>query len=190
MTNREAHELRQGLEEVSDLPGAKFAYAVSKNKDKIDRDFKHLRKVLENEKVQEFQEKQNEIFQDLEQKREEIYSKYAKKNKDGHPLYNKYKDENDKVKIEWDIPEESMEAKKQEEQELLDEMDPQGQIEKLKEEYKETFEEFDKQKKEFQQLMEEESSVELHTISEDQLPDGITSKQMDAILPIVESKSD
>lgn len=172
MTNREAHELRQGLEQVSQLPGAKFAYAVSKNKDKIDRDFKHLRKTLENEKIQEFQEKQNEIMSEFERKKSEVLEKHAKKNKNGDPLYNKSKDENGQMRTEYDIPEENM--------------DPQGQIEKLKEEYKEAFEEFDKQKKEFQQLMEEESSVELHTISEDQLPDGITSEQMDAILPIVE----
>lgn len=186
MTNREMHNLRQGLEQVSDLPGAKFAYAVSKNKGKIDRELKHLRKVLENDKVREFRERQNEIMGEFEQKKEEILQKHANKNKNGEPLYNKGKDENGQVRTEYDIPEENMEAKKQEMEDLLDDMDPQGQIEKLREEYKETFEEFDKQKEEFNELMEKESNVELHTISEDQLPEGITPQQMDVILPIVE----
>ena len=75
MTNRDLFEFQQALGLVADLPGGKFAYAVVKNRAKVDSIINALYKVKRHSKEKEF-----------ERRRVEICEKYCDKDDDNNPV--------------------------------------------------------------------------------------------------------
>jgi hypothetical protein len=76
MKNVDLFRLREGLNNVSNLKGVKFAYVVLKNKKIVEEEIETLQKSIE----------MSEQFQEFERKRIGLCEQYSEKNKDGSPI--------------------------------------------------------------------------------------------------------
>jgi len=75
MKNRDLSTLFQGLQEVSNFKGVKFAYVVAKNRKLIEEELKTLEEV----------NKPSEQYLDFEQKRVKLCEQHANKCDNGQP---------------------------------------------------------------------------------------------------------
>ena len=75
MKNKDILKLLQGLNQISNYPGTKFAYCVAKNMNIIKPELESLNKAVE----------QTKEFKEYENKRIELAIKYAKKDSKGDP---------------------------------------------------------------------------------------------------------
>jgi len=76
MKNVDLFRLREGLNDVSNLKGVKFAYVVLKNKKLIEEEIETLQKSIE----------MSPEFQEFERKRISLCEQFSDKNKDGSPV--------------------------------------------------------------------------------------------------------
>lgn len=76
MSNEEIVNLQQWLWEVSDNKGTKFAYAVKRNRDKVDSYVKELKEKYLSESAE---------FKVFNEKRNEVAKSFAEKDEDGNP---------------------------------------------------------------------------------------------------------
>jgi hypothetical protein len=76
MKNVDLFRLREGLNDVSNLKGVKFAYVVLKNKKLIEEEIETLQKSIE----------MSSEFQEFERKRISLCEQFSDKNKDGSPI--------------------------------------------------------------------------------------------------------
>lgn len=60
------------------------------------------------------------------------------------------------------------------------------ELEKLKEEHKQAIEEREQQMQDYAKLLEEEVDVELHKVKLDEVPEDITGKQLEMLMPMIE----
>ncbi len=152
MKRSELKGLHQKLEEVSNLPGIKFAYAVSKNKQSIKTELSLLQEMAT----------ASENYLKYDNARIELCKKYAKKDEKGTPIL---KDNS------YDI----------EDREAFDK-----EIEMLQKENASVMDERETQMKELETFLDEEIEFELHKIKLEDVPQDITSIQMDGIINIIE----
>jgi hypothetical protein len=76
MKNVDLFRLREGLNDVSNLKGVKFAYVVLKNKKIVEEEIETLQKSVE----------MSLQFQEFERKRIGLCEQFSEKNKDGSPI--------------------------------------------------------------------------------------------------------
>jgi len=76
ITRKEVLRLAQGLKSVSNYPGAKFSYAISKNSRKLEVEIECLKEA----------QKPSEGFSKYETERIELCKEMAKKDESGNPL--------------------------------------------------------------------------------------------------------
>lgn len=158
ITNQEIVNLYQGLQLVASLTGAKFAYAIARNTEILEKELKSLR----------IAGRPSDEYMKYEEARGELAESHARKDKDGQP--EKYKKDGlerfsieDNAKFEADFT-------------------------ALRLEYKDVIISHKKQQKEFDELLLEETTVELYMIPKSYLPENINTKQMVGILPIVKKE--
>lgn len=155
ITKGEVINLFNGLHTVLDLPGAKFSYAVARNINILKTETRALAKA----------ERPMDDFLTYEKERIELAKSHAKKDKDGNPV---------------------TEEKEAGKSFVVEDMKKfQEDFEKLKEKHKEALDRRKKQLDDFNELLKEESKVDLYTIPEEYIPEGITTAQMTGILPII-----
>ena len=106
--------------------------------------------------------KPSEKFQEHEIERVKICENHAKK------------DDNDQVVI------------KEDRYVIVNEKKLNSEIKKLMDKNKEIIDQRKKQLKEYEDLLDEDSTIEFHKIKLDQVPDNITGEQLEAILCIVD----
>jgi uncharacterized coiled-coil DUF342 family protein len=150
-------ELFKGLQQLKNLSGVKFAYAISKNISLLEKEIESLKASIN----------PSEEFLKFEKERVDLAKKYAEK------------DENDSPKISTNpqgVQEYVIENKKAFNKE----------IEALRKKYKKTIEERQKQYEEYKELLDTESKVELYKIKIDDVPKEITVEQMNIIKDLVE----
>lgn len=76
MIKKELYPLYSALQALSSAGGARFAYAISKNKKLIQEELELVEKSLV----------QSDKYKEYEQKRVELCTKHANKDKDGNPM--------------------------------------------------------------------------------------------------------
>lgn len=156
LTKQQVIELQSALNSVGNLSGVKFAYAVARNKAKIQGEIEAITAA----------QKASPEFAEFEEKRIELAKKYAKKN--------------DKGEFELiDGPEGKSFS-------VEDKDGFNKEFESLKAEYKETLDAREKQKVDFENLLKEEIELDLYTIPFSSVPEDIKADQMSGLLPIIE----
>lgn len=117
MKNKDIIRLHNGLQQVKDLPGVSFAYAVAKNTRIIANDIESLQKALEPSKE----------FSEYEEKRLDLAKKYAKKDEKGEPLtennmfvMENFAEFNEQFKALQDLNKDVLDARKKQEEEYLE----------------------------------------------------------------------
>lgn len=140
------------------LTGAKFAYAVARNLQIIKPEVEALQKAQE----------PSEEFTKYDTARAELAKKHAEKDEKGEP-----KTKIDPATMRSSYVVEDMKALEEE-------------VSKLKEEHKEAIEARETQVKEYNTMLEEEVSVELHKLNINELPSDISAKQMSEIISIIQ----
>lgn len=123
---------------------------------------KNLNLLLPEVKAIETASASTEAYQEYDTKRAELAKKHAKKDANDKPI-----SENNQFIID-DMP-------------VFDK-----ELKALKEEHKEAIEKRKEQIKELDELLEKESSVTLHKIKLEDVPEAITTEQMTGIYPIIE----
>lgn len=152
MKNLELFELYNGLEAVSNIGGARFAYWVAKNKKIIQAELKLIESINE----------PTDWYKQFEQRRVSLCQKMATK------------DENWEPKIVWksyDI--EDIEAFNVE-------------LEELKKEHKSNLEEMEKKNQKYEELLNQDVTIDFFTIKQEIIPEGITAKLLDPIMAVIE----
>lgn len=125
------------------------------------------KRILENERgAMEKALEQSDEFKKYESERVELCIKYAEKDKKGNPVMvnNNYKIEEKKEKTF------------------------EKEFEKLQKEHKSSIKEREKQFEEYNKLLEEKVEIKLHKIKEEDIPEDITTNQLDSIFDILEDK--
>jgi hypothetical protein len=107
--------------------------------------------------------KASEKYFQYDSKRVDLLKKYAEKDEKGNPVI-----ESNNFKL---LPEE--------EKKFLDELNV------VKEEFADALKEREKQSQEFNKLLDEPISFELHMISLDIIPDEVTKEQMEILMPLI-----
>lgn len=153
--NEKILELYVGLSEVSHLPGAKFAYAVTRNLNKIKSEITAIQKA----------DTPSEKFVKFDEARVALAASLAKKDEKGNPLKEIVDGVNRFVIEDMDNFEKA--------------------FDKLKVEHAQAIKDREKQISDFKEIMEQEVEVDLYMIPPEYLPDGINSKQLAKIMPIV-----
>jgi len=121
------------------------------------------KKLIEAE-IKTFEEviKPTEEFQKYEQKRVETCEKYCERQEDGKPVV-----ENNAYKI-------------------IDKISFDKELEQLKTDSQEMLDYREQQLKEYNELLDEDTKLELVKVSVDNLPNGITSSQIESIYEIID----
>lgn len=156
MNNEDLFKLLQGLNEVAGYKGARFAYAVARNIDKLTNECKLLEKQVV----------PSEEFQEFENKRLELAKGYCDKNEDGSPVT---KDNMFVFNGGTQMPKELADA-----------------MEALVNENKDLLEARNAQISDFNVLLKDLSDFVPYKLKEEFLPDDITAAQMVNILPIID----
>lgn len=171
MKNNEVTRLYKGLEAVSNLPGAKFAYCIGRN-------LTLLKPVVEAiDKALKLPEKYDEYQKKYEEKRVELCKYHAKADEHGEPVTEIVTNEDGKKEKRYVITD------REAFNEALDRL-----REEMKAEYKDTFEEMEKNWKEYKEFLECECSEELKLfkVRADNLPEDITGEQIQGIIEIID----
>ena len=147
MKRRILYNHLQSLDLVKDMKGVKFAYAVIKNKKKIEEEIKIFEEVI----------KPNVLFEEYERKRIALCEVHSEKDVDGRPVIvgDKYK--------------------------LIDVDLFNSELELLKTNYKDVIDERINQINEYNQILDEDISLEVTKINFNDLPTDITPKQLESI---------
>ena len=171
MKNKEIQRLLKGLEAVKNLPGAKFAYAVGRNLNKLKPISDSIDKSLK--MPDEYQKYQEEH----ERCRLELCKQHAKKDENGEPISEVVEIGNGKKQKRYVF----------EDKAAFDEAYT-FMCTGLKTEYADMFVEMEQNYKDFQAFLEEELAEELilHMVKSDNLPEAITGEQIDNIIEIIE----
>jgi len=151
----ELTKLTQAFNNVKDLSGIKFAYAITKNKRKIQQELDTLKEIF----------KPIAEYDKYEQDRVKLCNELCDKDENNNPVIKnnqfvgleKNEDFNKKVKI-------------------------------LQETYKSAIEERENQIKEYNTLMSEEVEIELHKVKLVDVPQNISSKQLESIFVIIDEE--
>lgn len=152
MKNIELFELYNGLEAVSNIGGARFAYWVAKNKKIIKTELKLIESINE----------PTDWYKQFEQRRISLCQKMAKK------------DENWEPKIVWKS------------YDIEDTETFNVELEILRKEHKSDLEEMEKKNKEYEELLNQEVTIEFFKIKQEIIPEAITAKLLDPIMAVVE----
>ena len=157
MTNNDLFKLLQGLNSVGNCKGARFAYCVAKNVEKLTAECKLLEKQME----------PSDKFKEYETKRIGLVSKYCDKNEDGSPKL---------------TPESTFvfDGGNTAPKGLIDEIDV------LRSSYDTEIIERNKQVEDFNILLSDESDFVPSKIKNEFLPDDITVAQVTSIMAIIE----
>ena len=159
ITNSRLLDFNQALEAVKHLKGAKFGYAVSRSLRSIDPLVKSLLDASS----------YSVEFSEFLQAREELGLPFAVTS-DGNPLYDIYKGE---LSLQI-LPKHSAAFTKK--------------FETLKKKYAKTIQDNETQQSEYQDLLEQEVSIEVFIIDIDLLPEEISFGQAFRLLPMIQSK--
>ena len=156
ITRQSLFNLLPTFETLKDLQGAKFAYAVVKNKEKIKREVIEFNKTSTPKPTKEYQE--------WEKARISVCQEHCTK-KDNKPVI-----ENNKfVGLEKNPKFEKV-------------------LNKLKVKFKETLGDYQKQVSEYRKKLAEEIEFDVHTINKRSLPEKISPKQLEAIMPLIKEE--
>lgn len=156
MKKSECLALFRSLNQLGNLQGVKFSYAISKNLNLLKPEIEAIEKTLE----------LPEKFKEFDQARVALAERYAEKDEKGEAK--KEKSENGSEQF---VMEDTKKFDKE--------------FEVLKKEYKEVIELREKQIEEYTKLLTEESEVILHKVKLDDVPSEITTKQMAGIYEII-----
>lgn len=159
MKNKEILDLSNSLSSIKNLKGAKFNYAIARNINILKPLVESLKSAIS----------PRDNFEEYEKLRIALCEKHAKKDDKGNAetaIMNPMTGQTKYV--------------------LEDEAAFEKELKKLDEKHKETLEEREKQEEEFKKLLEEETPVELHKISLSEIPEDITTVQMNGIYQIIE----
>jgi recombinational DNA repair protein RecR len=156
MKNGQLTGLMQGINSCGNLSGFKFAYTMAKNKKAIETEIQAFNELL----------KADNKFLEYENKRIDLCNKHAKKDEDGKAIM--IKEGNSE---RFDIENEDKFNK---------------DFSKLKVEFKSAIEARDEQIKKFNEFMLEDSTVELRKVDEDDVPEEITSAQLNSIIDLID----
>jgi len=156
MIKREILELYNKLKGLGDLKGVKFSYAVAKNISLLEREVKIIQESI----------KPSPEYSEYQQKRASIAKENSKKDENGKAIT--FIDENESVNYA-----------------IADQSKFDKEIEALQKKYKKSLDERDGQIKEFNELIETDTKIELHKIDIDDVPKDISVKQMEAIQGII-----
>ena len=158
MTKGEAIRLFRNLNQLGNLSGVKFSYAVARNLNTLKGEIESIEKTLE----------LPDKYKEFDAKRVELAEKHAEKDKAGKP----------KVEAgEGGLQQFVMGA---------DNKKFEKEFEALKKEYKEAVALREKQIEEYTQLLVSKSEVVLHKLKLDDCPKEISAAQMAGIYEIVE----
>jgi len=157
----EIQRLYVGLINCANLTGAKFVYAVNRNRKKLEPSIESL------DKAREF----SEAYQEFDDARIALCEEFADLDKDGKPK--KVITNPITQSYQFVVNEKAVEFEK-----------AFGKL-KVSKKHKEAVEARDKQLKEVEDLLEEKEKVELHLVDLDKVPDEITSDQMAGIFEII-----
>lgn len=167
MTNEAIIRLYNGLMAVQHLPGAKFAYNVSRN-------IGILKPVGESiEKALVIPEGYHKYEEEKEKRRKEICISNARKDSEGKP-----KSKNNNGRSEYDIEDTDKCTAELNAMEAA-----------IKEEYKELIEEMAKGKQDYIQFLQAENDGQfqkLYRLTQEDLPQGITPAQLLNIMEILD----
>ncbi len=153
MKNIDIISLHQAIQNCGSLVGAKFAYVLSKNSDKLKREIKAFEDAI-------VPTKEYIVF---DNKRIEIAKKFSKKDEKGQPATIS----TGPTSFNYDI----------EDQEGFD-----AEFGKLKEANKELIDKREKQVEEYIELLKEEATkIKFHKLSISNIPDNITAAQLAGI---------
>jgi len=141
--------------ELNSLPGAKFAYAISKNLSILKPEIEALQEAL----------KSSEVYKKFDDARIELAKSLAKKDEKGEAIIITNEDKT----THYDV----------------DEKEFNKAFESLKLEHKEAVEEREKQIAEQNELLKAESNLVLYKVALNDIPNAITGEQMRAISEIV-----
>jgi vacuolar-type H+-ATPase subunit I/STV1 len=160
MTNREIAALWNVLNsrEVAGLKGAKFAFAVVKNKATIKPTIDALETVQNNAL---------ETIKECEKSRIELCEEYADKDENGKPKHFADQDGGERFSIT-------------ERREGFDQ-----KLNTLIEKHREEIEEKKRLDKEFSELLDDETEVSLHAVKLSDVPDDITVGAMQGMAPMI-----
>ena len=162
MTKQETLSLFRALNALVGLKGVAFSYAVAKNLRRLGEEVESIQKASETSKE----------FNEYETARIELAKKNAKKDADGKPVTEEEKDEKGKVVSTTFVIENQKTFDKE--------------LEALRATHKEALDGRQKQIDEFNALLDEKSDVELHKIKLSDVPQDITTEQMNGILPLID----
>lgn len=157
MTNKEVYSLRIGIQRCLDIPGEKFAYAIMKNKNKVDSYIKNL----------EFKYREKKEFLEYQDELRKAVVKHAKKKEDGS-----YETT---LSYETGKPEQVYVIG---DQKALD-----AENKELKKKFATAIKEREKQIKSFEKEVDKEADIKLHLI--ESVPENITANQLEGILPLI-----
>jgi len=163
MLKKEVVALYQGLNRVGNLSGVKFAYAVSRNLAILKPEIEALEKITE----------PTDEYKKFDEERVKLVEKFALKDDKG-------KAKMVSMKENPQLTEYVVDPLKQEELNK--------EFEDLKNEYKEAVEGRENQIKEYNELLNTESEIQLHKISQSEVPNQITASQMNSIFAIVDEE--
>lgn len=158
MKKLEIINLYQVLGTMGKLVGAKFAYAVAKNLNILEQEITALDKAL----------KMSEGYKAYDSARVELAKKHSKKDEKGEP------------EVVTD-PKTGMTQFVILDMETFDK-----EVEELKKDHKDALEEREKQIRDYKELLETESRVELYKVNLEDVPKEISVEQMAQIYQIVE----
>jgi len=156
MINRKLKDIHNGIVSCQDLPGVKFSYAMAKNKKKIEGESANFQEAM----------KMSEEYQKYDKERITLAEKHSKKDKDGNPITIT----NIQGAKSFDIID-------------MDKFEKDFAV--IKGKNKEVLNKRVKQMEEFEKLMDEEVKIKLTTVKIDDLPQEITTKQIEALNELI-----
>ena len=162
MNNDKLLQISNKLNVLKPLKGVRFNYAITKNSKIILDEAKNVIESI----------KQAEDFAAYEKERIDLCHKHSSKDKDGNSL-----DINGKVMVK---------GKEVGSFSILDEPAFEKELAELKDKNKKVIEEREKQVSEFNEFLKKESSVSLHKIKKEDIPEDINGDQMELIIDMIE----
>jgi len=153
MKNREIFELRTALEELSEIRGKSFAYAVFKNKEMLDKEV---------EIINQLKKDPHPDYINYENERQLLCIQFADKDEDNNPvlMYNPNGTQSYKI----------------DEMEKFNE-----EYTNLSGKYESVLKDMEDSKKDFDEFLDKDSEVELKKVGINDLPDDITASFFDKI---------
>ena len=157
MRNRDLYGLLQTLNGLSNVKGKTFAYAVFKNKEKLEKEI---------EVFQKLQKPPHPDFANYDDERNLLCIMHSKKDEFQNPILVTSPDGNKRYDIE------DMETFNKEYQELIDK-------------YRYVLDEMDTAQREYNEFMENESLLELHKVKFEDLPEDIDANFLNQLKDMI-----